>query len=63
MFVRLVVVGFVCLFAEGCADNMKVSLRYPLPKSLSSGEGLAVATLQAVYVCSFGCRWFCLSLC
>ena len=62
MFVRLVVVGVVWLFAEGRAGNMKVGLRYLPPKSSFSEGGLAVASLQVVYVCSFGWRWCCLAL-
>ena len=50
MFVRLVVVGVVWLFAEGRAGNMKVGLRYLPPKSSFSEGGLAIASLKYVYV-------------
>ena len=32
---------------------MKIYLRYPIPKSLSSGKGLTIASLKVLVVISF----------
>ena len=50
MLVDFVIVGYICLIAEGRAGNMKVSLRYLPPKSSFSEGGLAIASLKYVYV-------------